>query len=128
MKGTEQSFTPPRFFSYTTMLQEETRMSHLVDPARIRFSEHALQRMWAQSLSVHAVLEALQVSEVIEDYADAIRGSCALALGVVDKRALHIVAAYDAHGYHLIITAYLPDPTRWSADFRQRLPLTSQGE
>jgi len=44
-----------------------------------------------------------------------------LILGFVNKRAMHVVLAYDTineTGY--VVTAYIPDSKLWTEDFRRR--------
>ena len=58
--------------------------------------------------------------EVIEDYPEDARGhSCLLTGYGNDKRPLHVVCS-PKDDYLAIITAYLPSPLEWSADFRKR--------
>jgi hypothetical protein len=58
--------------------------------------------------------------EVIEDYPDDPRGHSCLILGHGDDgRAIHAVCS-PKDEFLAIITAYLPDPEEWSADFRTR--------
>ncbi|MHB9026623.1 MAG: DUF4258 domain-containing protein [Armatimonadota bacterium] len=102
-------------------------MAHPVDPTQLRFSTHALERMYALGIAIADTINALRDGELIEDYPDALRGACALVLGWISGSPVHIVAAYGASGFTLVITAYSPDPTRWSEDFRVRLPKGAEG-
>lgn len=55
-----------------------------------------------------------------EDYPEDPRGHSSLLLGHGDEgRAIHVVCG-PKDEYLAIITAYLPDPTQWSADFKRR--------
>ena len=61
--------------------------------------------------------------EVIEDYPEDARGHSCLMVGMDEaSRAIHIVCAPKDENL-VIITAYLPDPSEWSDDFRVRIKL-----
>jgi hypothetical protein len=58
--------------------------------------------------------------EIIEDYPDDARGhSCLMLGGGLDDRPIHLVCA-PKDEYLAIITAYRPEPSDWSGDFRVR--------
>ena len=58
---------------------------------------------------------------VIEDYPEDVRGYSCLMLASPEGRAVHVVCSPKAD-YVAVITAYVPDPAAWSADFRERKP------
>ncbi len=59
--------------------------------------------------------------ELIEDYPEDARGHSCLLLGFGEGgRPIHAVCS-PKDDYLAIITAYLPDPTQWSRDFKRRL-------
>jgi hypothetical protein len=63
----------------------------------------------------------IKTGEIIEDYPEDTRGHSCLMLGLGrGDRAIHVVCA-PKDEYLAIITAYLPDPTQWTPDFRGRL-------
>ena len=82
---------------------------------RLRFSEHAIDRMLESDIEVDDVEVALAGGETIEDYDDGSR----LVLGRSGVRPLHVVAAEEG-GVVTVVTVYEPDPTRWDAAFRAR--------
>jgi hypothetical protein len=58
---------------------------------------------------------------VIEDYPEDARGHSCLLLGRGDGgRPIHVVCS-PKDDFLAIITAYLPDETEWSSDFRNRM-------
>lgn len=66
------------------------------------------------------VQEVVLRGELIEDYPSDPRGPSCLMLGAgTGGRAIHVVCSPKID-YLSIITAYLPDPTQWSPDFRTR--------
>ena len=59
--------------------------------------------------------------EIIEDYPEDVRGPSCLMLGSGGDRPIHVVCS-PKDEYLAIITAYVPDPSQWSPDFRRRVP------
>ena len=89
---------------------------------RILFQPHALRQMSRPDRMITAdeVEIVIRTGSVIEDYeADARGHSCLMLGGGEDDRPIHVVCA-PKPGYLAIITAYLPDPEQWSADFKRR--------
>jgi hypothetical protein len=59
--------------------------------------------------------------ELLEDYPEDVRGHSCLLLGVGEGgRPDHVVCS-PKDDFLAIITAYVPDPSQWSSDFRRRL-------
>ena len=87
----------------------------------ITYSGHVLLRMFARAVTTAMVEDVIKNGVVIEDYpADFPYPSC-LILGHVGTGPLHVVVAQDpANGTCIAVTAYVPDPARWSADFKTR--------
>ncbi len=91
--------------------------------SRTLFLPHAIRQMSrAEPLLTPAEVEAVVTQgELLEDYPEDVRGRSCLLLGFGDgARPIHVVCA-PKEEYLAIITAYLPDPTQWSSDFRRRL-------
>ncbi len=66
------------------------------------------------------VEEALATCELVEDYPNDIRGHSCLILGYGDEmRPIHLVCT-PTPDYLAIVTAYIPDQSRWSSDFKER--------
>lgn len=87
----------------------------------VRFSAHAIQQMYQRNIANLEVLIVLESGDVVEDYPEDKPYPSKLLLGYVEQRALHVVAAKDEQsGRCFVITAYEPDPQRWTADFRTR--------
>jgi len=87
-----------------------------MNPGRVELTAHAFERMFERGITVAAVIEVLTTGAEIETYRDG-----GLMLGRVADRPLHVVYVTLTTGT-LVITAYWPDPTRWTADFSQRVP------
>jgi hypothetical protein len=87
----------------------------------LKFSRHALKRMFEQGIPEPEVEEIVLKGEVIEEYPEDTPYSSQLLLGYFGRRPLHVVVAYDrGSGLCVVITAYVPDATQWGEDFRIR--------
>jgi hypothetical protein len=90
---------------------------------RILFLPHAIRQMSRpeRMITTEEVEQVVASGELIEDYPEDARGHSCLVLGRGDDgRLIHVVCAPKAD-YLAIITAYLPDSSQWSADFRSRV-------
>ncbi len=92
-----------------------------MDCREVKFSGHAVRRMFERGISVEDVLAVIVSGEVISDYPeDAPFPSC-LILGFVSTRPIHVVTAREARsGTCYVITTYPPHPAQWSTDFKIR--------
>jgi len=60
---------------------------------------------------------------VIEEYLDDKPYPNRFMLGWIGRRPIHVVVTYNQEeNVRIVITAYEPDPQRWSDDFQQRRP------
>ena len=85
------------------------------------FRVHAVQRMFERNVSVRKVSQVLQTGEVIEDYSSEMPEPSQLVLGFQGKRPFHVVTSENVNANEItIITVYLPDPQKWTKDFRKR--------
>jgi len=89
---------------------------------RILFLPHALHQMLRPDRMIRRseVRDVIEQGEVIEDYPTDARGHSCLMLGLgFAGRPVHVVCA-PKDDYLAVITAYLPDEAKWSADYRIR--------
>ena len=91
---------------------------------QVKFTGHAIRRMFERAIGKPDVMDVLQSGEMIEDYPDDTPFPSELLLGFVEGRPLHVVAARDetTRTTH-IVTVYEPNRLLWSDDFRKRRPL-----
>ena len=88
------------------------------------FLAHALRQMsrpnrMISTAEVHSVIEN---GEVIEDYPEDVRGHSCLLLGIGENnRPIHVVCS-PKEDYLAIITAYIPDESKWTDNYRSRRP------
>lgn len=87
---------------------------------QLEFSHHATDQSITRHISVQEVREAIENSELIEDYPNDRYGPSCLIFGFTQsKRPLHIQCSYPSRFLVKIITLYEPDPLRW-IDFKTR--------
>jgi hypothetical protein len=89
---------------------------------RLLFLPHAIRQMSRppRMIRTNEVEVVVTQGELIEDYPSDPRGhSCLVLRFGVANRAVHVVCS-PKDEYLAIITAYLPDPTQWSDDFKRR--------
>jgi hypothetical protein len=95
----------------------------LVAHGEIRLSLHGFRELAADGILLDDLLGGLNSAVVIEDYFDAKRGPTILVLQM-DRagRPVHVVWGIrkDSGGPAVLVTAYRPDPLRWSPDFMKR--------
>jgi hypothetical protein len=91
---------------------------------QILYLPHALEQMNApdEMIATEEVRAVIFNGEIIEDYPEDARGHSCLMLGHSPEsdRSVHVVCS-PKDEYLAIITTYLPDPEKWSDDFRRRL-------
>lgn len=87
----------------------------------IVFSGHAIRRIFERALGRDAILEVMRTGEVIAEYLDDSPHPSYLLLGFVAGKPVHVVVAREAESRRcFVVTAYRPDPSLWSDDFRMR--------
>jgi hypothetical protein len=98
-------------------------LQRTIAAGQYRASEHARVEMKADELREPQVIAASLRGEVIEGYPTLCPCPACLLLGrLEDGSPLHVVWAFDGKtDYAVMVTAYRPDPERWSADFRKRV-------
>ena len=99
------------------------RVRACIAAGRVVSSTHGLGRIDKYGLLFEDLLSSVDVARLVEDYPDAVRGPTVLALHrLQDGSPVHAVWAFgaDHDNVAVLVTAYVPDPTRWSADFLTR--------
>lgn len=87
---------------------------------QFEFSQHAVDLSILRKISVQELREAIEQSEIIEDYPDDKYGASCLLLGfTIMNRPLHIQCSYPSRPLLKIITLYEPDQNLW-IDFKLR--------
>ena len=89
---------------------------------KLLFLPHAIRQMSRpeRMITPQEVERVVMMGELVEDYPQDSRGHSCLLLGLSHAdRAIHVVCSPKAD-YLAVITAYLPDTTQWSPDYRRR--------
>lgn len=77
--------------------------------------------MFERNVPEKNVLGAIELGETIEDYSTEMPDSSRLILGFQGKRPFHVVCSENLQtNESTIITVYIPDPGKWSKDFKHR--------
>jgi len=85
------------------------------------FRIHAVQRMFEREVAVRNVIQALELGETIEDYADEMPEPGRLILAYQGRRPFHVVVSGNSERNETtIITVYLPMLDQWKKDFKTR--------
>ena len=88
----------------------------------ILFSGHALIRMFERGVNKNTVIAAVTRGETVVNYSDDRPYPSRLLLYFDNSTPIHVVVARDKKDYACyVITAYIPDPRLWSADFKTRI-------
>ncbi|MEO7840552.1 MAG: DUF4258 domain-containing protein [Anaerolineales bacterium] len=89
--------------------------------SKVLFRLHAVQRMFERTISAKNVSQALQSGETIEDYSTEMSEPSRLILGFHGKRPFHVVTSENPETNETtIITVYIPEPDKWSRNFKSR--------
>lgn len=82
-------------------------------------TSHCSLRLEQRNITEDDIESALNNGEIIEQYPDDYPWPSCLILGHSNGQPLHICMGSNGDAAKLI-TAYWPDPKKWSADFKQR--------
>ena len=96
----------------------------LVRNGEIRISEHGYDELAKDGLGVREVIAGIGNAVVIEDYPNYHKGPSVLALQRDQTGAFIHVVWGIAKGHMspaVLVTAYRPDPVRWTKDFMRRI-------
>ncbi|MGH9361096.1 MAG: DUF4258 domain-containing protein [Thermoanaerobaculia bacterium] len=99
------------------------RILDLVSRGEVRVSDHGYDELAADGILVRDVLAGVEKAEVVEDYPESPKGPSVLALQEDERGGpIHVVwgVPKGKSSPAVLITAYRPDPGKWTADFRHR--------
>jgi hypothetical protein len=95
----------------------------LVAEGEVRISDHGYDELAADGILVRDLIASIQTAEPVEDYPEFAKGACVLVLQQDrDGNLVHAVWGIPKGeaGPAVLVTAYRPDPKKWSDDLRRR--------
>jgi len=93
-----------------------------IECTELRFTRHAVQQMFARSISEQAVTSVVRSGEVISAYPDDCPYPSYLLFCYIGSRPLHVVVALNADDKTcIVVTAYEPSSGLWEPDFKTRM-------
>jgi hypothetical protein len=99
------------------------RVQALVQRGEIEVSRHGLQELEADGILLEDVIAGIGEAEAVEDYPDFHKGPTVLALQRDRSgRPIHVLWGIErgTAAPAVVVTAYRPDPRRWSDNFTRR--------
>jgi len=99
------------------------RVLRLIQAGDVRISEHGYEEFAEEDILIRDVVAHSAEAVVVEDYPNYAKGPCVLVLQKdLQGRSLHVVWGIPkgASSPAVLVTAYRPDPDRWTKDFMRR--------
>ena len=105
------------------MSQTLRQIIELASRGKIKISDHGYDELAEDGIFVRDIVAALPDAEPLEDYPEFPKGPCVLVLQRDrDGKPVHAVwgIPMGQTSPAVLITAYRPDPSRWTNDYRSR--------
>ena len=105
------------------MSELEERIRQLVTAGDYRVSLHGSRELAADGIFVGDLVASIESALTLEEYPDSGRGRSVLVLQMdQEQNPVHVVWGIHAgtRSPAVLVTAYRPDPRRWSSDFKVR--------
>jgi hypothetical protein len=99
------------------------QIKDLIKRREVRISVHGYEELAADDILVRDAVETVDNATIVEDYPEYHKGPCVLVLQRDKKGApIHVLWGIPDNktAPAVLITAYRPDPERWSEDFTRR--------
>jgi hypothetical protein len=95
----------------------------LVERKEVMISDHGYDELAEEAILVKDIVASVSKGMVVEDYPRYSKGPCVLVLQKDNQgNPIHVVWGIPkgASSPAVLVTAYRPDPDRWSNDFMRR--------
>jgi hypothetical protein len=95
----------------------------LILKGEIKVSSHGYDELAEEQIFIRDIVTMVHIGHVVEDYPDFGKGPCVLVLQHDrDAKPIHIVWGIPKghDGPAVLVTAYRPDPAKWTNDFVRR--------
>jgi hypothetical protein len=105
------------------MSQTLERIRKLVSERKILISDHGYDELANDGLFIQDILAGVSDAVVVEDYPNYHKGPCVLVRQRdAEGNLIHVVWGIPKKAFApaVLVTAYRPDPDRWSDDFLGR--------